>query len=204
MAIHTNWLLVVACAALSGCYVEAATIDFDNRTVGTVYGENGPNFEGEEVLFENGIGMSVQRFNFGSFTDFFEAAVIGPNPVAFPSNSLALNQINVAFDFSRLGFVPNSVTLDFRSLGGSNNFSVNGGPTFELATLDDIPANPSVGVIATVSNNQIILSGDIDRILVGGQETIVDNLIVVPEPASLLLLAMASCALIRRRMTSHL
>ncbi len=198
MALHSKWLLAL-CAVLTCGYVEAATIDFDNLSVGTFYGENVPNFEGQEVLFENGIGMSVERFNFGSFTDFFEASVIGPNAAAFPTNSLSLNQINVEFDFTQLGFTPNLVSIDFRDLGGAHNFSVNGGPAIELASLADIPAIPSIGVTAVVSNNQIILSGQIDSFLIGGQETIIDNLSVVPEPASLLLLAAGSCAIIRRR-----
>ncbi len=201
-ALRIHWLLTVICATVAGTQTTAATIDFDNLAVGITYGEAVPNVEGQEVLVENGISMSVERFNFGNFSDFFEATVIGPDLVAFPTNSLSLNNINVAFDFTQLGFTPNMVSIEFRDLGGTssiNNFSVNGIVPIELASLTDIPAVPVSGITATVSNNQIILNGDVEQILIGGQELIIDNLFVVPEPASVLLLAMGSCVLIRRR-----
>jgi len=201
-ALRIHWLLAVTCATFVGTQTTAATIDFDTLAVGNTYGEAVPNVEGQVVLVENGISMSVERFNFGTFSDFFEATVIGPDPVAFSTNSLSLNNINVAFDFTQLGFTPDMVSIEFRDLGGSssrNNFSVNGIVPIELASLTDIPAVPVGGITATVSNNQIILNGDVEQILIGGQELIIDNLFVVPEPTSVLLLAMGCGVLLRRR-----
>ncbi len=173
----------------------AATMEFESVPVGTKYGGDFGNVPGQVVLTENGIKMSVEQFFLRQFTDFFQAEVTEPAN----DHQLAIDNISVLFDLTALPFNVTSLTLQYNELGGEDNFAVNGGPILQpLAHLTDIPVNVAPGVTALVDGGRITLTGDIDRVLIGGQELSVDTVVAVPEPTSLLLLGAGGAILLRR------
>jgi hypothetical protein len=174
----------------------AATMEFESVPVGTKYGADFGNVPGQVVLTENGIKMSVEQFVLRQFTGFYQAEVTGPAN----DHELALDNINVLFDLTALPFNVSSLTLQYNELGGEDNFAVNGGSILQpLAQLTNIPINVAPGVTALVDGGRITLTGDIDRVLIGGQELSIDTVVAVPEPTSLILLG-ASGALVLRRL----
>jgi len=172
----------------------AATMEFESVPVGTKYGGDFGNVPGQVVLTENGIKMSVEQFFFQQFTGFFTAEVTGPAN----DHELAIDNINVLFDLTALPFNVSSLTLQYSELGGEDNFAVNGGSILQLPNLTNVPVNVAPGVTALVDGGRITLTGDIDRVLIGGQELSVDTVVAVPEPTSLLLLGTGGALLLRR------
>ena len=175
----------------------AATVEFESVPIGTKYGGDFGQIPDEVVLTEpaqNGIVMSVGQFFLPQFTGFFQAEVVGPSN----DHQLAIDNISILFDLTNVGFNVTSLTLEYVELGGNDNFAVNGGSILQLAELSDIPSNVASGVTAQVDGGLITLSGKIDSFLIGGQELTIDSIVAVPEPTSLVLLAMGGVLAWRR------
>ncbi len=192
-------LIAASVSAVAVCWMSpislAATLDFQSVALGTKYGGGFGNTPGQLILTnEDGINMSIEQFHVYQVTEFYQAEVAGPSS----DHELAIDNISVLFDFTNVGFNVTMLTLEYLELGGENNFAVNGGPIRQLAHLTGIPANVAPGVTALVAGGRITLSGDIDRVLVGGQELSIDTLVAVPEPTSLVLLAVGGVLALRR------
>ena len=168
----------------------AATVKFESVPVGTKYGES---FE-QVIPSEDGIDMSVEQFFLNQFTGFYWAEVVGPAE----DHELAIDNINILFDLTNVGFNVTSLTLEYVEWGGNDNFAVNGGSILQLAELTDIPVNVAPGVTALVDGGLITLTGDIDSVLIGGQELTVDSIVAIPEPTSLVLLGAGGLLALRR------
>ena len=185
---------VAACCWMSPVSL-ASTVEFESVPVGTKYGGDFGHVPGQVVLTEDGIKMSVEQFFLQQFTGFFQAEVIGPAD----DHELAIDNLSVMFDLTGAGFKVNSVTLGYVDLGGDNNFAVNGGAILQLAEITDIPMNIAPGVTALVDGDSITLTGEIDRVLIGGQELSIDTIVAIPEPTSLVLLGAGGVLALRRR-----
>ena len=185
---------VAACCWMSPVSL-ASTVEFESVPVGTKYGGDFGHVPGQVVLTEDGIKMSVEQFFLQQFTGFFQAEVIGPAD----DHELAIDNLSVMFDLTGAGFKVNSVTLGYVDLGGDNNFAVNGGAILQLAEITDIPMNIAPGVTALVDGDSITLTGEIDRVLIGGQELSIDTIVAIPEPPPLVLLGAGGVLALRRR-----
>lgn len=205
-------LRVVAGLAVSvwASVCAAAVLDFENVPVGTRYGRQFGNTPGQIVLTQDGIRMSVENFFFTSqnFVGFARGEVGGNVDPFFPSTPLELDNLNVRFDFTQVGFDVTQVSLEYLELGGLDNFSVNGQPIIETTPLSLLPTNIAPGVAllnelldASTGRSRITLIGDIDSVLIGGQEFGVDTIIAIPEPATIAQLSVCGFALVilRRR-----
>ena len=199
-AVGYRWVAArVGVAAL--CWLSpsslATTVEFQSVPIGTKYGGGFLNVPGQVVLTEpaqNGIDMSVEPFYYQQFNGFFQAEVVGPSN----DHQLAIDNISILFDLTNVGFNVTSLTLEYVELGGNDNFAVNGGSILQLAELTDIPPNVALGVTALVGGGHITLTGKIDSVLIGGQELTIDTIVAVPEPTSLVLLAMGGVLALRR------
>jgi hypothetical protein len=158
-------------------------VDFElPLTVGTQYGMPAGHNPGDIVFTSNGIPVSVHEFNIQGGGVKFEAAAIGLAPVPFgQGQSMNMNYINMEFDFTALGFVPNEVSFEFLDQSGDENISVNGSPIF-IGDLSSVPT-PIGGVNISVSTTPVaggktgtvILTGAVQRLRVGGVEFWIDN-----------------------------
>jgi hypothetical protein len=206
---------VWACAAVA-VYIGsapqgfAATVDFDTLTPGTTFGHP-DDAAGDLVLTEDGIAIRVETFFTIAGYEYFNTATA----LSHEGDDiyLCLNNISMWFDFTGLEFPVTSVMVEYWYSGGENNFAVNQ----EHISYDTVhtlwsfagglPVDVAPGVTATVDedpitgNGIITLDGSITNFLIGGQELCIDNIIAVPEPASLVLFAFGAWALIRRRTT---
>jgi hypothetical protein len=177
----------------------AATVDFESLPVGTKFGEAYSNIPGEIVLTEGGVDMSVEEFLLGSFVGFIKAETGGRYIDSFPTTPLELDNISVLFDYSGLDFDVTTVTLEYRDFGGASNLGINGQAIHQLDAIIDIPAEVAPGVAASVADGTITLTGEISSLIIGGQELAIDNVVALPEPGTLGLLALGGVLLIRRR-----
>lgn len=177
--------------------VNAGQVDFETLNIGQTFG-GATHSVGQLLFTQDGIQVTGQTYQTGAFTDFNLATIRAPGTDMFATKHAWMDNINFNFDLSGLGFI-NSVSIEYREFGGVNNFSVNGGAVLELPAMTSMPVNVAPGVTATVDNDSIHLSGVVTSFLIGGQELAIDNIIAVPEPTSLILLAAGFGAGVFRR-----
>lgn len=166
-------------------------IDFEDLVVGTVYDTN-------DVLESGGIMMRM----------------VGNSLARVDNNGLAGGSGNdieffgdASFDFLFADLFPlKSFELSFGNYGGTQTLEVNG----VAVTVSDMTQLPptlgGVNVQASYDNGStfglgtLILTGVIDQVRYGGQETWIDDVeyVLVPAPSTLLLACMG-VALMRRR-----
>jgi hypothetical protein len=146
------------------------------------YGEPVGNASGDVIFTTNGIMVSVHDFNLSGGGSTFNLARIELASALFGNGqTMRLNNINMEFDFSSLGFIPSEVTFEFLDLGGFENLSVNGSTIFagELSSVPSPLSGVNVSISATpVSGGQkgvVTLSGAIQKLRIGGQEFWIDN-----------------------------
>ena len=184
----------------------AASITFDSGAVNPPdrFGAAFGTMPGDVVLSEEGIDMSVEEFFLRSFVGFSKAEVVPPSAGLFTTNALSLDNISAQFDFSHLSFDVTQVTIEFRELGGENNFGVNRlvllTPVTDITDLGgeiapDITVSVTGQTIMLLAQNQAV----IDAVLIGGQELVIDNIVAVPEPGSVALVGLAGLLLLGRR-----
>ena len=187
---------------------QAAVMDFDTLALGTVFGstETPPDTPGQIVFSQNGIDMFVEDFFFGGLPTFFKAEVTERFIDLFPTtHPLELNNISARFDFTKLGFEVNLVTIEFMEFGGQSNLAANNDAIHEVELLHQIHGTiVAPNVFATISDGLLTLTGDIESVRIGGQELVIDNVTAIPEPATVGLLTLAAAvAFVRRRLGGH-
>ena len=183
----------------SACDAIGTIMTFDTLPLGTLFGAAAGDQRGDIVHQEDGIEMSVEQIFVDGAARFLRAEVGGRYGSFFSSHPLDLNNISVVLDFRHIGFAVNQVSLEFVELGPLSNFSVNDAALFELASLQLMPTDIAPGVTAVVANGVITVSGPVDKILVGGQELAIDTILAIPEPSTLLLIAIGGAVLLRHR-----
>jgi len=195
------WVWASVCAA--------ATLDFGGLSSGTRFGRFSGNTPGEVVYSQDNIHMSVENFFFSTTIAFVDGEVGGRGSEAFfPTPPLFLDNLNTRFDFTQLGFTADRVSFDYLELGGLDNFAVNGRPIIEIQQLNNLPTVVAPGVTlvnelldASSGRSRITLTGEIESLLIGGQELAINTIVAVPDPASLALLGLglAPLAWVRSR-----
>jgi hypothetical protein len=96
---------------------------------------------------------------------------------------MAVNNINLVFDFTSLGIDVDCVEFQFLDTGGNENISVNSEPIF-AGELSAAPTNIAPGVTLNIMTwagtggveGKATLIGPVEKLLVGGQEFWIDNI----------------------------
>jgi hypothetical protein len=165
-------------------------VDFESPlTLGAKYGSSTGNLRGSIIFTVNSIKVSVHDFIYVSGNSTFGNATIAKPPFLFGiSQTINTNNINLGFDFSSSGFIPQEVVFEFLDQGGIQNLSVNGSQ-FYVGKLANV-SGPINGINVVVSISQVpgasacigkvVLRGPaIRELIVGGQEFWLDNVCVV-------------------------
>ncbi len=177
------FLVIILFATLA---IGQTCIDFQSLTLGTQFGAPSGNTPGQVVFSENGIPVSVENFDFVSGGGTFNFSQVDTAFSGFGAGqTMQTNNINLFFGFSALSFVPNLVSFEFADLGGDENISVNGQPNF-AGQLTVAPSTIATGVTLSISTTSIqggirgtaVLRGQVNSLLIGGQELWVDNICV--------------------------
>ncbi len=158
--------------------------DFSNFEVGQRFGIDSGNRPGDEVplLLNSDVRVTLESFVYArSETEpgFWNVEVIdwdfsnwdwdGEVPYLGPGN------INMVFDFTTLSGDVSQVSFDFVDGGGEHNIRVNGDSLYNVGEFKNLPTAIAPGVTLTIDNNRLFLDGDIQELLIGGQELGFDN-----------------------------
>lgn len=164
-------------------------VRFESQHLGTEFGAPAANFPGQIIFEEDAIPVSVHHFNWGTGTGFNFCQIVSASPDFGESQIMMVNNINLQFYFNHFG-PTNYVRLEFADLGGMENLGVNGHPVY-LGDLSIAPGNPAPGVSWYISRDgipggmkaSVILFGNVDSLLIGGQEFFLDNICAfIPRP----------------------
>jgi|GEM_PF-2735867 len=145
---------------------------------------DGDEFPSGSLLFEeNNIPVTMHEFywsNGGSGYNW--ARAIPASPDFGDGNVMWTNNVNLGFDFSDLGFIPNMVSFTYKNDGGNENIKVNNGVrviTSIYSAQGEIAPNVSLKVTLLSETENIYMAalrGDIQTMQLGGQEFSIDQL----------------------------
>lgn len=154
--------------------------------LGATYGP--PLAPGTTILSQGSLSLSIEPFVQSSGTTSFNQAAVSVPPFGGNGGQM-LRANNINFKIKPLG-AASLVTLNYVDMGGSENFSVNGG----ALSAGDISSLPTVvnGVSTAVkqaplfnsggarvgSSGKLQLKGQISEFVIGGQEFWIDNVCV--------------------------
>lgn len=193
-------LAMVLCAATfvanhASNVIAAPIVDFEASTlpIGSRYGESHGDHPGDVILTTpEGIEVSLEQFYVGDDVDFFQAEVGGRFAKYFDTTPLELDNISIVVDFTSLSFPVEVVTFEFLEFGGWINFGVNGQTPLQRRYLVDLPVMLTPDIQASVQGDLMTIravnNAAIEQLLVGGQELVVDNIVALPDPATITLL----------------
>lgn len=164
-------------------------ITFEDLEVGTSFGRESQQEPGSVAFSEAGLDVKLAAFQyFDGNTDFLSARVEEEIFVDFEQAEgkyLFVSNINLFFDFTTLERPIRRVCVAFFDGGGEENIAVNGQPIKVVNHLGELPTEIAPGVTLTITppvDNQFIssgllcLEGDIQSLLLGGQEFAIDNI----------------------------
>jgi hypothetical protein len=194
ISMSSTIFITLVAVALAPSNSFAVLITFDGAAAGAPYVLNdtfaseGVNFQVDSLTGGGGGGnVTIGPQSFGT--------PIGSNPAAYPNN------LNLDIDFAASVGRQRYVGIIFSDSGGTLNLHVNGLQTDAPASAGDFSAfhgmtinGVSVSVVSLGGSlGRIDLDGDIDRVVIGGQEAWFDNIrtLAIPEPVSLSLVATA-------------
>jgi len=182
----TVWGLMAAVGTSMPAYAQPVCVDFEPPLpLGATYGAPAGNTIGDIVFTTNQIPVAVDFFFWPAAGGTFEYAEIDNAPVPIGAGqSIRTNNINLLFDFSAVGFTPSTTTFTFLDLGGNENFSVNGCPTFngDLAKLPPLMCGTRLSVSSSGVpggiEGKVEAQGPVFTLKVGGQEFWLDDVCV--------------------------
>ena len=171
-------------------------IDFEDLELGAEYGGSNGQEPGDEIFIEEEVPVSLEAFQyFNGNTEFGNVwvtnEIFGDN-FETEGQYLFVSNVNLYFDFSTLSQPITSLCFQFLDGGGQENISVNGEPILSLEAFSDAPTEIAPGVILEIitdSNTNLeggtlCLSGNIESLLIGGQELAVDAFCFEETPPS--------------------
>lgn len=171
------YLFIFAAIFYSFSAMAQHCVEFESQAMSAQFG-NGINNPGDVIFTEDNIPVSVEFFEWSSGGGTFGTASVIDGSSSFgTAHAMWTSNINLVFDFSMLGFIPNRVVFDFTDSGGEENISVNGSPIY-AGELMGAPMPPGIAVqfVNMGSFWRATLSGQITSLLVGGQEFALDNI----------------------------
>lgn len=163
-------------------------VDHQSLAVGQGWGSSFSNSPGDYMFTEDGIPVFADFFHWASGGGTFGNCIVDLTPVAtFGYDRVMLfNNINNRYDIAALGITTQKVTFEYLDFGGEENLQVNGA-ALHVGDLDAFPVNVAPGVTMSVTTwpvgggqrGYVVLTGDVQQLMVGGQEFFADNICVI-------------------------
>ena len=189
------WLDTVRC---NNGYVEGISgdcdyiVDHQSQPVGTTWGAN-THSPGDLMFVEDGIPVFIGEIDWGTGTGFIfcDIQVTAMADFGF-DRVMNINNVSNTYKISDLGITVESVSFEYVDFGGMENLQVNGA-TLHIGDLPTFPVAIAPGVTLSVTTyaisgggerGEVVLTGDVQLLLLAGQEFMVDNICVVFDDAS--------------------
>jgi FlgD Ig-like domain len=171
-------------SALGGCDF---IVDHESLTLGKTWDGSSVS-PGDWIFNENGIDVTIHELDWGTGgLGFNFCRVETPIVVDFGYNHVMnLNNVCNRYHINSLAIPVASVTFEYLDLGGTENLQVNGATLF-VGNLPSFPNNVAPGVTMIVNTFPVgiggeravvELYGDVQDLLVGGQEFYIDDICV--------------------------
>lgn len=168
-------------------------IDHQTLAVGTVWGTAAGDAPGDYMFTEDGIPVFVDIIDWGGTGTAFNVSRVEltPDPILGFDRVMRMNNISNVYEISALALPVIEVTFEYIDAGGMENLQVNGA-TLHIGDLHTFPANVAPGVTMSVVTTpiaaglygEVTLTGDVQQLLLGGQELWVDNICVYPDESA--------------------
>jgi len=163
--------------------VTTTCVDFEQFPAGLLFGPIVGISPGDVILGEEGLSVSLEEISLSNGQiEFQNASINDDNFGGLEGNYFFMGNNSVLLDFSTAEGAVQEVCFDFVDGGGEENFSVNGSPVTITQDFSEIADLDIPGVTITVSSGgtsnlsgSVCLSGNIESLLVGGQELGIDN-----------------------------
>ncbi|MEN8005917.1 MAG: T9SS type A sorting domain-containing protein [Candidatus Krumholzibacteriota bacterium] len=160
-------------------------VDHESQAVGNTWG-SGTHLPGDLMFVEDGIPVHIGVIDWGGPTGFNFCDIQAPGIADFGSGlAMNINNVSNEYHISALGILVQSVSFEYIDLGGMENLQVNGA-TLHIGDLDLFPTAVAPGVTMSVTTfpmpvgqrGEVVLTGDVQKLLLAGQEFMVDNVCV--------------------------
>ncbi len=166
-------------------------VDHQSLAMGATWG-SATNVPGDLIFIEDGIPVLLDVIHYSTGSGF-NLCRVDPTPDASFGFDRVMNLNNIAnrYDISALGITTSSVTFEYLDYGGDENIQVNGA-TWYVGDLATLPATVAPGVTMNVMTyavpgglrGEVTLTGDVQNLLVAGQEFYIDNICVSKDSSS--------------------
>jgi FlgD Ig-like domain len=185
------WIDVVRC---NNGYIEPVggdcdyLVDHESQPLGANWG-SGTESPGDLMFVEDGIPVHIGEIDWGGAPGFNYCEILAPGIPDFGSDRVMhLNNVSNMYKIAALGITVQSVTFDYVDFGGMENLQVNGA-ALHIGDLHTFPAAVAPGVTLNVATfpipgglrGEVVLTGDVQYLVLAGQEFMVDDICVVEE-----------------------
>jgi hypothetical protein len=183
------WLDTVRCnngyvAGVGGsCDFE---VSHQTQPLGQTWG-TGTHAPGDLMFVEDGIPVFIGEIDWGAGTGFNFCDIQAPGIVDFGFDRVMnINNVSNIYKISSLGITVESVSFEYVDFGGMENLQVNGA-ALHIGDLPTFPVNIAPGVTLNVTTfamagggerGVVVLTGDVQLLVLAGQEFMVDNICV--------------------------
>ncbi len=162
-------------------------VDNQSLTLGKTWSAT-TNAPGDVIFNESGIPVSLDLIHYGTGSGFNSCQVVTTPDATFGFDQVMnLNNIANRFDIGALGIPVAGVSFEYLDYGGTENLQVNGA-TWYVGDMTTLPTAVAPGVAMSVVTyavagggirGEVTLTGDVQNLLLAGQEFYWDNLCVV-------------------------
>jgi hypothetical protein len=183
------WLDDIKCdngrmPVITGCDF---VVDHESLGLGDTWSAAAGATPGDLMFTEDGIPVTIGEMDWGTGSMGFNLCKVEGASGSFGTgNIMNINNVSNEYGISSLGITVRSVSFEYLDLGGMENLQVNGG-TLHIGDLSTFPAAVAPGVTMSVTSwpvaggvqGEVVLTGDVQTLLLAGQEFWVDDICVM-------------------------
>jgi len=145
---------------------------------------------GDYLFTESGVPVHIGEIDWGTGMTGFNECRIDMSPISGFGSDHVMNINNVSNNYriSSLGITVREVTFEFVDFGGMENLQVNGAalhigdlPTFPAAVAPGVTLSVTTWPVAGGVQGEVVLTGNVQDLVLAGQEFWVDNICVEEE-----------------------